>query len=89
MLIQPCQYHKLDEGSVNNQVSVTRDEVLLYYTQMQTIRKMETAAGSLYKEKQIRGFCHLYSGQVRCEICYILIYSSIWFQHLLLGFYTG
>jgi hypothetical protein len=31
---------------------------------MQTIRRIETSASALYKEKAVRGFCHLYSGQV-------------------------
>ena len=53
-------------------VDVTKEDALNYYYQMLVIRKMETAAGSLYKEKKIRGFCHLYSGQV-CEYNFFLL----------------
>ncbi|KAA3676529.1 pyruvate dehydrogenase E1 component alpha subunit [Paragonimus westermani] len=44
-------------------VECTRDDCLKYLGMMQRIRRMETAAGNLYKEKHVRGFCHLYSGQ--------------------------
>jgi len=60
--VKPCKLHKLDSGPATT-VTVTRDEALLMYTQMQVIRRLETSASALYKEKAIRGFCHLYSGQ--------------------------
>ncbi|XP_055629002.1 pyruvate dehydrogenase E1 component subunit alpha type II, mitochondrial-like isoform X2 [Toxorhynchites rutilus septentrionalis] len=59
--------HHLDNGPATT-VCVNRDEALKYYGQMYTIRRMETAAGNLYKEKIIRGFCHLYSGQEACAV---------------------
>jgi len=59
---RPYKLHKLETGPSANS-TFTRDEALLWYRQMQIIRRMESASGNLYKEKAIRGFCHLYSGQ--------------------------
>ncbi|XP_067010719.1 pyruvate dehydrogenase E1 component subunit alpha, mitochondrial [Anabrus simplex] len=64
---KPFQLHRLETGPATN-VSLTREDGLAYYHQMQTIRRMETASGNLYKEKVIRGFCHLYSGQEACAV---------------------
>lgn len=52
----------MDEGP-STEVTVTRDEALQLYETMMKIRRMEAAANTLYKEKAVRGFCHLYSGQ--------------------------
>jgi len=54
--------HKLDTAP-SLDVECSKDDALKFYTQMQNIRRLETTAGNLYKAKQIRGFCHLYSGQ--------------------------
>lgn len=59
--------HNLETGPATT-ATVTKDEALKYYEQMFYIRRLETSAGSLYKDKVIRGFCHLYSGQEACAV---------------------
>ncbi|KAL5598894.1 hypothetical protein BROUX41_003785 [Berkeleyomyces rouxiae] len=44
-------------------LEVTKKELKKMYTNMVTIRQMEMAADRLYKEKKVRGFCHLVTGQ--------------------------
>ncbi|KAK9499392.1 hypothetical protein O3M35_002436 [Rhynocoris fuscipes] len=58
----PFKLHRLEKGP-DRQVSVTKQDAVSMYTKMTVIRRLETIASSLYKEKAIRGFCHLYSGQ--------------------------
>uniref|UniRef100_A0A3B4A0F9 Dehydrogenase E1 component domain-containing protein n=1 Tax=Periophthalmus magnuspinnatus TaxID=409849 RepID=A0A3B4A0F9_9GOBI len=58
-----CDVHGLEEGPPDTSV-LTRDQGLGFYRCMQTIRRMELKADQLYKQKIIRGFCHLYDGQV-------------------------
>lgn len=61
-LLQPFKTHNLNDEPAST-FTVSRDDALDMYRKMQVIRRLETSAGNLYKEKIVRGFCHLYSGQ--------------------------
>lgn len=47
------------------EVEVSKEELIGMYKTMTLMRRMEMAADSLYRQKLIRGFCHLATGQVR------------------------
>ncbi|VDO32703.1 unnamed protein product [Brugia timori] len=65
--VQPFKLHRLKSGPSTN-VTVTKSDALKMYKQMQVIRKMEQASDLLYKDRKIRGFCHLYAGQEACAV---------------------
>ncbi|KAI9376585.1 dehydrogenase E1 component-domain-containing protein [Aspergillus egyptiacus] len=44
-------------------VETTKKQLKQLYYDMSIIRRMETVADSLYKDRKIRGFCHLSTGQ--------------------------
>ncbi|XP_013191399.1 probable pyruvate dehydrogenase E1 component subunit alpha, mitochondrial [Amyelois transitella] len=60
--IKPYKLHKLDKGPALS-ATLTAEDAIKLYEMLAVLRRIETAAGNLYKEKIIRGFCHLYSGQ--------------------------
>merc|ERR1711881_2113 len=65
--IKPYDLHMLETGPPVT-ATVTKEDAIKYYTQMQIIRRMELKSDQLYKQKVIRGFCHLYDGQEACAV---------------------
>ncbi|KAG5670705.1 hypothetical protein PVAND_000951 [Polypedilum vanderplanki] len=66
--VKDFKLHRIEDNGPATKVSVNKDDALKFYRQMLAIRRLESASGSMYKEKAIRGFCHLYSGQEACAV---------------------
>ena len=53
--------YKIDPPS--NELTITKDQLVELYSEMVKMRRMEVAADQAYKNKLVRGFCHLAIGQ--------------------------
>lgn len=63
MEFTPFKGYLLDEKVPENKIEVTKSEAIEYFTDMAKFRRFEVMADTLYKQRLIRGFCHLYDGQ--------------------------
>ena len=76
---RPFKYHKIADNPIDNKVTTSKGEMLHFFTEMTYYRRFEIVADMAYKQKLIRGFCHLYDGQEAIvTVCryYIILYTS-------------
>jgi len=55
--------HRLETKDLPKTSTITKEELMKNFTNMATMRRLETVSDTLYKKREIRGFCHLYDGQ--------------------------
>lgn len=61
--LSPESFHSYQIDRPELEVEVSRQQLVDIYSNMVKMRRMEVAADQLYKQKYIRGFCHLSIGQ--------------------------
>jgi len=62
--VNPFKLHRIPDKMVpDNKITASKEELIGYYKFMALARRLEIVADTMYKQRLIRGFCHLYDGQ--------------------------
>jgi len=83
-LDKPHDFSELDPKHFPTETTTNKDELLRYFKTLTLWRRVEYESDNLYKNKEIRGFCHLYIGQ---ESIALGMEEGMTFQDLLITAY--